>query len=470
MLKAINGLLERKWFPISLRIVTLIAFAGLVIIGFSSPTEDPFFINQLSKTNLTTSFVWRLWWPMIVLSAILLGRIWCMVCPVEIVTAFFARIGFKLKRPKWILSGWIITIFYMVVLIAGITILKIDLNPKYTSYYLLLVMGVSIITGLLFERNTFCRYICPVGYMLGIFSKMALWGWRVKNRYVCDACKDKSCVSSSYTYQLNYKSCGVDLVPAEINNNSYCLLCGGCLKTCKTYKSTNNNSSRPNPVLTKTGFADDLLQLQPLRMAEWVFLFLLTGSMIFEMTHFKTLSDLSALITTGRISASLGLSEGILKNIMLVISLFLILPAVLWLLPYIMIRLAGMRISAGVYEKYTSLVFLPVIAAFFVGLSIMEIGTKFPYYKYILSDVKGVETIKAILFRQIGIPQMPSWTDTGFIVILISSLIAGVFISFKVIRRLVIKSNFQGPQPILYVLPLIFIVTLVTETFLFLCF
>jgi len=470
MLKAINRLLERKWFPVPFRILTLVAFAGLVIIGFSSPTDDPFFISQLSKTNLTTGFVWRLWWPMIVLSAILLGRVWCMVCPVEMVTTSFARIGLKMKRPQWILSGWVITLFYMIVLTVGITILKIDLNPEYTSYYLLFIMGISITTGLLFEKNTFCRYVCPVGYMLGIFSKIAVWGWRVKNRSVCDVCRDKSCISASYTYQFNYKSCGVDLVPAEIDNNSHCLLCGGCLKTCKTYKTTNNNSSRPNPVLKKTGFAGDLFQLKPLQMAEWIFLFLLTGSMIFEMTHFKTISDLGASIMTGKISAGLGLSEGILKDTVKVIFLFLILPAVLWLLPYIMIRSAGTNISTGVYEKYTSLIFLPVIAAFFVGLSIMEIGTKFPYYKYIVSDIRGVETIKAILFRQIGIPQLPSWTDAGFIVILILSLIAGVFISFKVISKLVIKSFLQRPQPILYVLPLIFIVTLVTETLLFLCF
>lgn len=470
MLKAINGLLERRWFPISLRIVTLIAFAGLVVIGFSSPTDDPFFVSQLSKTNLTTSFVWRLWWPLIVLSAIFLGRVWCMVCPIEMVTSLFAAIGLKMKRPRWILSGWVITIFYMIVLTIGVTVLKIDLNPKYTSFYLLAVVGIAIITGLLFEKNTFCRYVCPVGYMLGIFSKMAVWGWRVKNRSVCDGCRDKSCISGSYTYQLNYKSCGVDLVPAEIDNNNHCLLCGGCLKTCKTYKSSNNNSLRPNPALTKTGFAGDLLQLQQLKMAEWFFLFLLTGSLIFEMTHFKAVSDLAAPAMTGIISAGMGLSEGIVKEILRVIYLFIFLPSILWLLPFIMIKLSGTSLQKGVYRKYLSLSFIPFIAAFFAGISIMEIGTKFPYYKYIVNDVKGVETIKSILFMQIGIPQLPSWTDTGFIVILILLLVAGVLLSFKVIRRQLLKSDLQVSQPIMFVMPLLFIVILVTETFLFLCY
>jgi polyferredoxin len=469
MLRTTNKLLEYKWFPVSFRILTLIAFIGLVIIGFSSPTKDPFFQSQLSKTNMTTSFVWRLWWPLIVLSAIFVGRFWCMICPVELVTVIFAKIGFKLKQPRWILSGWIITLFYMVVLIVGVTILKIDLNPEYTSYYLLFIMGMAVASGLIFEKNTFCRYVCPVGYLLGIFSKMSIWGWRVKNESVCSTCPDKSCISSRYTYQLNYKSCGVDLVPAEINDNSHCLLCAGCLKTCKTYK-TGNNSSRPNPAIVKTGFANDLMQVRPLKPAEWFFLFFLTGSMIFEMTHFRVISDISASLFPKNISAGLGLTGGIRKNLAEVTYLFILLPMLIWILPFMLIRPFGASISPGIYMKKISLVFIPVIAAFFAGLSIMEIATKFPYYRYIIKDIRGVETTKAFLFRQIEMPQLPYWIELTFILILMSSLAAGVFISFKVIRNLMIKSDLQGKSAVLYVLPLIFIFMLVSETFMFLCF
>ena len=466
MLNKLNKLLENKWFPISFRIITLIAFLGLVIIGFSSPTKDPFFVSQLSKTNLTTSFVWRLWWPIIVLSAIFLGRVWCMVCPVELVSTFFAKIGLKLKRPKWILSGWVITLFYMFVLTLGVTILQIDLNPAYTSYYLMIIMGTSIVSGLVFEKNTFCRYICPVGYLLGVFSKMAIWGWRVKKESVCAACKDKSCISSRYTYQLNYKSCGVDLVPSEINNNSHCLLCAGCLKTCKTY-NTDNNSSRPNPAIVKTGLANDLLQLQPLRLAEWVFLFFLTGSMFFEMTHFQIISDISTSLITKNISVYLGFNEGTGKDMIGVVYLFLLLPAILWILPFMLARAFGFQISLSTYLKNISLIFLPVIAAFFVGLVIMEIVTKFPYYKYMLHDVKGVETIKAMLFRQIEMPLLPSWTDYAFLIILIIALAAGTFISFRVTHKLITKTDIKRNATLIYILPILFIIIIIADALLY---
>jgi hypothetical protein len=462
----INKLLGNKWFPNSIRILGLLVFIGLVIIGFSSPTEDPFFNEQLSKTNLTSSFVWRLWWPLLIISAIFFGRVWCMVCPVEIITTFFAKIGLKLKRPRWLLSGWVITVFYILVLTLGITILHIDLNPAYTSYYLLFIMGLAIISGIFFEKNTFCRYICPIGFLLGIFSRLAAWGWRVKDESVCATCKDKSCISKQYSYQLNYKSCGVDLVPSQIMDNSYCILCGGCLKTCKSYNS-DNYLSRPNPAFVKIGFANDLLQFQPLRWPEWFFLFFLTGSMFFELNHFQIISDISASLWLKEVSLSSGMNDGIAKEIIGLLYLYLLLPVGLWFIPYLLTRVSGCRITLSTYLKKVSLIFLPVIAATFVATVIMEIVTKFPYYKYILHDIKGVETIKGILFRQIEIPVMPAWTEYAFSIVLILALVLGMMISLRVTRKLITNMAIRKSPIILYTLPFFYVAFLVVGAILY---
>jgi len=462
----INKLLGSFWFPNSFRILALLAFVGLVIIGFSSPTKDPFFIEQLSKTNLTSSFVWRLWWPLIVIVAIFYGRIWCMVCPVEIVTTFFAKIGLKLKRPRWLLSGWVITVFYMLVLTLGISILEIDRNPAYTSYYLIFIMGVAIVSGLIFEKNTFCRYICPVGYLLGIFSKLAGWGWRVKKESVCASCKDKSCIDKKYTYQLNYKSCGVGLYPPRIEDNSDCLLCGGCLKTCNSYKS-DNILSRPNPAFVKTGFSYETMLSRPLRMAEWVFLFFLTGSMFFELNHFRFISDMAAFLRPGEAVLSSGLDDGILKELAGLGYLYLLLPSILWFLPYMLTRISGCHITLSTYVKKVSLIFLPVIAAFFVALAIMEIVTKFPYYTHILHDIRGVETIKAMLFRQIEMPVMPAWTEYAFSIILVLALAIGMIISLRVSRKLIPHMDVRKGASGILLLPLVYTLVLVAGAVLY---
>lgn len=466
MLKKINILLENKWVPISLRIVTLVAFLGLVIIGFSSSINDPAFLRQLSRTNLTTIFVWRFWWPIIILFAIIFGRVWCMVCPVEMITTFFSKIGFKRKRPQWILSGWGITVFYTIIVILGVKLMQIEFNPKYTASYLLIIVGISVVSGLIFEKNTFCRYICPVGYLLGIFSKMAIWGWRVKKRPVCTDCLDKSCINSNYLYQLNYKSCGVDLVPAEINNNNHCLLCAGCLKTCKTYQ-TNSNPLRPNPAIVKIGFANDLLQIKPLLIAEWVFLFFLSAHLIDEITEFQLISNTSFSFIHGNISKYLSINAGIGKDLIGAAFLFFFLPAILWILPYILILSARMRISFGSYIKNFCQIFLPIIISLFAGVIIMEIATKFPYYKYVVHDVNGIKTIQGILTRQIVVARLPDWTQWALFLNLILTLIIGIFISFKVIRKLVLKFKIQEKKTLLYIFPFIFVLLFIAEVLMY---
>ena len=393
---------------------------------------------------------------MIILSAIFMGRVWCMVCPVEMVTTFFARIGFKRKRPQWILSGWVITLFYGIIVMVGITIIQIDTNPKYTAGYLLLIVSISVISGLVFEKNTFCRYICPVGYFLGIFAKMAIWGWRVKRKPVCESCSDKSCINRNYTYQLNYKSCGVDLVPSEINDNNNCILCAGCLKTCKTYR-TSTNSLRPNPAIVKIGFGNGLMQIKPLLIVECVFLFFLSGHLIDEIAEFRLISNAFYSSKAGNITDYFITNTTIWKDLLALIYLFIFLPAIIWIIPYIIMLSVRLRVSLSSYLKNFSQIFLPIIIAFFTGLIFMEVGTRIPYYKYIVHDIKGIETTKAILFKQIIVTSLPQWTHWAFLIALMLSLIIGVFISFNVIRKLELKFEIKENKWLLYFLPFIFI-------------
>jgi len=214
MLRKMNILLGKAFMPLGLKMLTLVAFIALIWIGFSAASGDPSLVNELQHTNLGNLIVWSYWWPVIIIVSIFFGRIWCMVCPVEAITTFFSGFGLRLKRPKWLLSGWAITVFYLVILIIGIGGFEIDHNPVYMATYMLVIISVSILSGLIFEKNTFCRYICPVGYLLGLNARLSFFGWRVKDKMVCEQCMDKSCVHKKYIYNLNYKSCGVDLYPA----------------------------------------------------------------------------------------------------------------------------------------------------------------------------------------------------------------------------------------------------------------
>jgi polyferredoxin len=458
MLNKINILIGKTWFPIFFKIIAFIAFWGLIYFGLSASTDNPFLFSQIYRTNLTTLFVWDTWWPLIILSTIVFGRVWCMVCPVEMITSFFSKIGLRQMRPQWLISGWVIPLFYAIIVIIGVTILQIDLNPKWTAWYLLIIVGIASVSGLIFEKNTFCRYICPVGYLLGIFSKISVWGWRVKNKSVCKVCRDKSCINEKYTYQQNYKSCGVDLIRAEISDNSNCILCTGCLKTCKSYKTT-SNTSRPNPGIVKNGFARELLQIKPLLLVEWVFLYFLTAHLIYEVSEFPFISDLKNTISSESISNYFNIKAGLGKDIIAASYLFFLLPLFLWGLPYILILISKVKMSIVDYLKNFSLVFLPIVVGLFVELIIFEVTVRLPYYKYILRDPLGVKTIQGILTRQIVLAKLPDWTQWAFLITLVILLTAGVYLSVKVIKQFTIKFKLQENRSVFYTSTIVFVVT-----------
>src|SRR4030066_1511622 len=91
--RLISRLLKSSWFPITAQILTLGVFALLVAGGIGAITDEADIANELRNTNLANLLVWCYWWPIIIIAAILFGRLWCMVCPMELVAYLACRIG-----------------------------------------------------------------------------------------------------------------------------------------------------------------------------------------------------------------------------------------------------------------------------------------------------------------------------------------------------------------------------------------
>lgn len=101
----IRRLLISRWFPISAQLIMLIAFGLLIAGGFRVSTSDARFAKELRNTNLANLLVWSYWFPLLIVAAVLLGRVWCMVCPMELVSALAVRVGLRRKVPHFFKSG-----------------------------------------------------------------------------------------------------------------------------------------------------------------------------------------------------------------------------------------------------------------------------------------------------------------------------------------------------------------------------
>ena len=234
-------------------------FILLIVGGLAVDTNDMAFAKVLRNTNAANLIVWSYWWPLIILSAIFLGRVWCTVCPMELVTSLASRIGLKRKPPAFLRSGWVMTGFYILILFVGIHTLAIHRVPFRMAIYMLILFGAAVVSGLLFSRNTFCAHVCPVGFLLGLYARLAPVGWGVRDKSVCQDCKDRSCVSNRTAYEFQGRSCGVGLKPYSLDDNTDCLVCGQCLKACD--RNDPGLDGRPNPGWFPREWFKDLLGL-----------------------------------------------------------------------------------------------------------------------------------------------------------------------------------------------------------------
>jgi hypothetical protein len=101
-------------------------------------------------------------------------------------------------------------------------------TPGVTFIVLTAMLFTALGLGMIFKRRAFCRYLCPVGGFIGLYSQAAPIELRIKQKAVCVTCIGKPCYNGS---ELGY-GCPWDVYPASLSKNTYCGLCLECIRTC----------------------------------------------------------------------------------------------------------------------------------------------------------------------------------------------------------------------------------------------
>lgn len=422
------GLIRRLclsgWFPLAAQLVTLVVFGLILAGGLGVKTSDPAFGKVLRNTNLANLLVWSYWWPLIIIASVLLGRIWCTVCPVELITALAGRIGLRRKVPDLLKSGWVITVFYAVVLLLGIRVLSIHRIPQRMAIYMLVLLGTAVIVSLVYQKRSFCSYVCPVGHLLGLYALIAPFEWRADDLSTCKSCKTKDCVTAKKHYLVVGRSCTSNLYPATINDNRQCLLCTQCLKVC------------PNDNLRfsiRRSFAD-FFQAIDLRAAQVAFILLVSGFVIYEVLSEWAVSKSILVWLPNHVVNSLALT-GPAADLVIGIVMFIIFPAVLFISVVGAAKLLS-RASPTAVLKAFALLLIPTMASGHLIKAILKMVSRIPYWPYVLSEPAGIETAQKIMDKTIVLDR--SATDALYPVVtfvatalLIGALIATLLILAK---------------------------------------
>ncbi len=226
--RPLHWLLTRRPFQFALIAPNLLAFTLIVLAGLVGTTTG--------AMNFSTIFVWLAWWGVLVLVLIPLGgRVWCAMCPIPAPGEWLARRALveRGKRswslgwawPKSLQNLWPAFGALLLLVLFG---LIVTTRPLVTALLLLGLALVALGTHLVFERRVFCRYLCPVGGLLGVYSMAAPLELRARNLDVCRECRGKECYRGGEGYP-----CPTFQFPGgALTRNTYCLLCTECLKAC----------------------------------------------------------------------------------------------------------------------------------------------------------------------------------------------------------------------------------------------
>ncbi|RMD71475.1 MAG: 4Fe-4S binding protein, partial [Cyanobacteria bacterium J149] len=251
----LRNFLRSKWYPDRINYgFTVAAFAFIVAILFFAP--------QMRSHNFALNFFWAWWWPLILIGFPLVGRLWCSICPFMIYGEITQKLRVWLlphiplqKWPrqtaeKW--GGWFLfTLFTLILLWEELWDLP---NTAYLSACLLLLITAgAMICSAIFERRFWCRYLCPIGGMNGMFAKLAITELRAQQGICSAECTTYQCYKGGVQKGEGLATDGCPLYshPAQLQDNRDCVLCMTCLKACP-HRSVSFNLRPPGIELWTT--------------------------------------------------------------------------------------------------------------------------------------------------------------------------------------------------------------------------
>lgn len=209
-------------------VINFFLFIFLLIIIYFGLSSEPD-LRFPGGIPFATTMIWDLWHPLLAFTLILVGRIWCFACPIGAVGDWTQSV-FSLNRkyPEKYRNLWVAVILFLFIFAAERHLFMFTRNPPNTAYLLLFFTALAVVMGAIYEKRSFCRYICPIGLVLGLFSMLSSIELRCKSKKTCHDHDIKECVLGN----KSGKACPVGEFPQTMERNNQCIMCMECVKSC----------------------------------------------------------------------------------------------------------------------------------------------------------------------------------------------------------------------------------------------
>jgi MauM/NapG family ferredoxin protein len=132
--------------------------------------------------------------------------------PVTIIYRFYTFVIFPPVNALWVFIGHHFPMVSEISLTYG--------NTNFIGAYILLIFIGALIILNRFRKRSFCRYICPMGAILALFSRFSILNKKVSDSCInCDKCS------------LTCKMGAIPQDPKEFKKTE-CIYCFSCVKEC----------------------------------------------------------------------------------------------------------------------------------------------------------------------------------------------------------------------------------------------
>ena len=442
----LKSILQSRSFQPLLTLIALLVFTLAIVTSLLG--------TPVGSRNFGIIFVWIVWWALLIVVLVpLTGRFWCSVCPIPAPGEWLQRRGIiqrtpgrlrTLRRrwPRHLKNMWLQNFGFLLVATFSAIILT---RPQVSGLLLLAFMLVAVALSIVFEHRVFCRYVCPVGGFIGLYSMMAPIEVRTKDCQICKTHRSKDCVTGN---ERGY-GCPWMVYPGNLERNTYCGMCMECLKSC----SKDNISVYWRPV------GSDLLVPHRHRLDEaYKALIMLACALLYSIVltgpwgWVKQWANMESLPTFALYAIGFWVAN------------LLVLPGLFFMTTAVSRRLGKLQAPLrALFADYTYAL-IPLGLAAWIAFSLGFVFTNGSYAVAVISDPFGWGWNLFGTANAAWTPLLPSLAGFLQVGVLIVGLVFAVNVAYRLARRY--SPNHEGAFRAL--LPIVLFLTGVTSGFLWL--
>ncbi|MDA8411739.1 MAG: 4Fe-4S binding protein [Treponema sp.] len=225
--KPFSRFIKSRWYPGIFQYPTLGVFVLIMYQLLAGP--------RAAHDNFGTALTWVLWWPLLPIIFLFLGRFWCTLCPFGKLNDLVQRfVGNNKPAPAFLKKYgiWLIDAMFIAITWSD-HVFGIVENPIGSGILLLLITLGVVVSGALWERRTFCRNLCFLGGLAGNYSRAGMFKLNATPA-ICATCTTQSCYKGNPAGAGGraVPGCPMFVFPKTMDTTAECNLCANCVKAC----------------------------------------------------------------------------------------------------------------------------------------------------------------------------------------------------------------------------------------------